>query len=80
MKTRVKYLIGDAILFYLTSMIVIASVLLIDYIWESGLFWFITDIFVCATLIVACKFSIPTYSYRIILGYNLWCKLLRINK
>ena len=77
MNLRTKFLISDAILFYITSIVVVVSVLSIDYIWECGLFAFLADIMFCALLIIACKIAIPTASYRTILGYNLWQKLLR---
>ena len=77
MKTETKYIIGDAILFYMTSIVVVVSILSIDYLWECGLLTFIADIVFCALLIYACRIAIPTASYRTILGYNLWQKLLR---
>ena len=77
MNLRTKFLIADAILFYMTSIVVIVSILSIDYLWECGLLTFFADIIFCTLLIYACKIAIPTASYRTILGYNLWQKLLR---
>lgn len=76
MNLRTKFLIADAILFYITSIVVVVSVLSIDYLWECGLLTFIADIVFCALLITACRKAIPRSSYRYILGYNVWCKLL----
>lgn len=76
MNIQTKFIISDAILFYVTAIIIVVSILSIDYLWECGLFAFFADIMFCALLIYACKIAIPTSTYRIILGYNLWLKLL----
>lgn len=73
-------LILKGILLWVSALIVILSVCSIDSIADKGYGWFFGTIVLDITLILACFYTITEEEYKIVSGYNLFNKTLKLDK
>ena len=73
-------LILKGILLWVSALIVILSVCGIDSIADKGYGWFFGIIVLNIILILACLYTITEEEYKIVSGYNLFNKTLKLDK
>ena len=73
-------LILKGILLWVSALIVILSVCGIDSIAYKGYSWFFVMIVLDIILILACFYTITEEEYKIVSGYNLFNKTLKLDK
>lgn len=73
-------LILKGILLWVSALIVILSVCGIDSIADKGYGWFFDIIVLNIMLILACLYTITKEEYKIVSGYNLFNKTLKLDK
>lgn len=73
-------LILKGILLWVSALIVILSVCGIDSIADKGYGWFFGMIVLNIMLILACFYTITEEEYKIMSGYNLFNKTLKLDK
>ena len=73
-------LILKGILLWVSALIVILSVCGIDSIADKGYGWFFGMIVLNIMLISACFYTITEEEYKIVSGYNLFNKTLKLDK
>ena len=73
-------LILKGILLWVSALIVILSVCSIDSITYKGYGWFFGMIILNIMLILACLYTITEEEYKIVSGYNLFNKTLKLDK
>ena len=73
-------LILKGILLWVSELIVILSVCGIDSIADKGYGWFLGMIVLDIMLILACFYTITEEEYKIVSGYNLFNKTLKLDK
>ena len=73
-------LILKGILLWVSALIVILSVCSIDSIADKGYGWFFGMIVLNIMLILACFYTITEEEYKIVSGYNLFNKTLKLDK
>lgn len=73
-------LIAKGILLWFTALVVLISLSSIDNILEGGFAWFCTIITINMVLIVACFYTITEEEYKIVSGYNLFNKTLKLDE
>ena len=76
---RVKLII-KGILLWLTAIVVALSVCGIDSIAYKGCGWFFGTIVLDIMLILACLYTITEEEYKIVSGYNLFNKTLKLDE
>lgn len=75
-----KKLIFKGILLWFSALIVLLSVCSIDSIADKGYGWFFSTIVLDIMLILACFYTITEEEYKIVSGYNLFNKALKLDK
>lgn len=75
-----KKLIFKGILLWFSALIVILSVCSIDNIADKDYGWFFGTIVLDIMLILACFYTITEEEYKIVSGYNLFNKALKLDK
>ena len=73
-------LILKGILLWVSALIVILSICGIDSITYKGCGWFFGMIVLNIMLILACLYTITEEEYKIVSGYNLFNKTLKLDK
>ena len=73
-------LILKGILLWVSALIVILSVCSIDSITYKGCGWFFGMIVLNIMLILACLYTITGEEYKIVSGYNLFNKTLKLDE
>lgn len=73
-------LILKGILLWVSALIVILSVCGIDSIADKGYGWFFGMIALNIMLILACLYTITEEEYKIVSGYNLFNRTLKLDK
>ena len=73
-------LILKGILLWVSALIVILSVCGIDSIADKGYSWFFGMIVLNIMLILACLYTITEEEYKIVSGYNLLNKILKLDE
>ena len=73
-------LILKGILLWISTLIVILSVCGIDSITYKGYGWFFGIIVLNIMLILACLYTITEEEYKIVSGYNLFNKTLKLDE
>ena len=73
-------LILKGILLWVSALIIILSVCGIDSITYKGYSWFFGIIVLNIMLILACLYTITEEEYKIVSGYNLFNKTLKLDK
>lgn len=73
-------LILKGILLWVSALIVILSVCDIDSIADKGYGWFFGMIVLNIMFILACLYTITEEEYKIVSGYNLFNKALKLDK
>ncbi len=73
-------LVLKGILLWVSTLIVILSVCGIDSIADKGYGWFFGMIVLNIMLILACLYTITEEEYKIVSGYNLFNKTLKLDK
>lgn len=73
-------LILKGILLWISALIVILSVCGIDSIADKDYGWFFGMIVLNIMLILACLYTITEEEYKIVSGYNLFNKTLKLDK
>ena len=73
-------LITKGILLWVSALIVLLSVCGIDSITDKGYSWFFGIIVLNIMLILACLYTITKEEYKIVSGYNLFNKTLKLDK
>ena len=73
-------LILKGILLWVSTLIVILSVYSIDSITYKGCGWFFGMIVLDIILILACLYTITEEEYKIVSGYNLFNKTLKLDE
>ena len=76
-------LIAKGILLWLTALVVLLFICSIDSIIDKSLFWFAIALAILAInigLVLACLIYITEDEYKIISGYNLLSKILKLDK
>lgn len=73
-------LIAKGILLWLTALVVLLFICSIDSIIDKSLFWFAITLAINIELILACLIYITKDEYKIISGYNLLSKMLKLDK
>ena len=76
-------LIAKGILLWLTALVVLLFICSIDSIIDKSLFWFAIALAILAInigLVLACLIYITEDEYKIISGYNLLSKMLKLDK
>lgn len=73
-------LILKGILLWVSTLIVILYVCGIDSIADKGYGWFFGMIVLNIMLILACLYTITEEEYKIVSGYNLFNKTLKLDK
>ena len=73
-------LILKGILLWVSALIVLLSVCSIDSIADKGYGWFFGMIVLNIILILACFYTITEEEYKIVSGYNLFNKTLKLDK
>lgn len=73
-------LVLKGILLWITTLIVLLSVCSIDSIADKGYSWFFGIIVLNIILILSCFDTITEEEFKIISGYNLLSKMLKLNE
>ena len=73
-------LILKGILLWLTALVVLLFICSIDSIIDKSLFWFAIALAINIELVLACLIYITEDEYKIISGYNLLSKMLKLGK
>ena len=73
-------LIAKGILLWLTALILLLFICSIDSIIDKSLFWFTIALAITTELVLACLIYITEDEYKIISGYNLLSKMLKLDK
>ena len=73
-------LILKGILLWLTALVVLLFICSIDSIIDKSLFWFAIALAINIELILTCIIYISKNEYKIISGYNLLSKILKLDK
>ena len=73
-------LIAKGILLWLTALIVLLFICSIDSIIDKSLFWSAIALAITTELVLACLIYITDDEYKIISGYNLLSKILKLDK
>lgn len=73
-------LIAKGILLWLTALVVLLYICSIDSIIDKSLFWSATALAITTELVLACLIYITKDEYKIISGYNLLSKMLKLDK
>lgn len=73
-------LIIKGILLWLTALVILLFIYSIDSIIDKSLFWFTIALAINIELILACLIYITEDEYKIISGYNLLSKMLKLDK
>lgn len=73
-------LVLKGILLWITTLMVLLSVCSIDSIADKGYGWFFGIIVLNIILILACFDTITEEEFKIISGYNLLSKMLKLNE
>ena len=72
-------LITKGILLWLTALILLLFICTIDSIIDKSLFWFVIALAINIELVLACLIYITEDEYKIISGYNLLSKMLKLD-
>ena len=73
-------LITKGILLWLTALVVLLYICSIDSIIDKSLFWSTITLAITTELVLACLIYITNDEYKIISGYNLLSKMLKLDK
>lgn len=73
-------LILKGILLWLTALVVLLFICSIDSIIDKSLFWSVIALAITVELVLACLIYITEDEYKIISGYNLLSKMLKLDK
>ena len=73
-------LITKGILLWLTALVVLLFICSIDSIIDKSLFWFAIALAINIELVLACLIYITEDEYKIISGYNLLSKILKLDE
>ena len=73
-------LILKGILLWLTALVVLLFICSIDSIIDKSLFWSAIDLAITVGLVLACLIYITDDEDKIISGYNLLSKILKLDK
>ena len=73
-------LILKGILLWLTALVVLLFICSIDSIIDKSLFWSVIALAITVELVLACLICITDNEYKIISGYNLLSKILKLDK
>ena len=73
-------LIVKGILLWLTALVVLLFICSIDNIIDKSLFWFAIALAINIELVLACLIYITDDEYKIISGYNLLSKILKLDE
>ena len=73
-------LILKGILLWISTLVVLLSVCGIDSIADKGYGWFFGIIVLNIMLILACLYTITEEEYKIVSGYNLLNKILKLDE
>ena len=73
-------LIAKGILLWLTALVVLLFICSIDSIIDKSLFWSAIALAITTELVLACLIYITDDEYKIILGYNLLSKMLKLDE
>ena len=73
-------LIAKGILLWLTALVVLLFICSIDIIIDKSLFWFTIALAINIELILTCIIYISKNEYKIISGYNLLSKMLKLDE
>ena len=73
-------LIAKGILLWLTALVVLLFICSIDSMIDKSLFWFTITLTITVELVLACIIYITEDEYKIISGYNLLSKILKLDK
>lgn len=73
-------LIAKGILLWLTALVVLLYICSIDSIIDKSLFWSVIALAITVELVLACLIYITEDEYKIISGYNLLSKMLKLDK
>ena len=73
-------LITKGILLWLTALVVLLFICSIDSMIDKSLFWSIIALAITTELVLACLIYITDDEYKIISGYNLLSKMLKLDK
>ena len=76
---RIKLII-KGILLWITILVVWFSICSIDSIIDKSLFWSVIALAITTELVLACLIYITDDEYKIISGYNLLSKILKLDK
>ena len=73
-------LIAKGILLWLTALVVLLFICSIDSIIDKSLFWSAIALAITTELVLFCLIYITDDEYKIISGYNLLSKMLKLDK
>ena len=73
-------LITKGILLWLTALVILLFICSIDSIIDKSLFWFAIALAINIELVLACLIYITDDEYKIISGYNLLSKILKLDE
>ena len=73
-------LITKGILLWLTALVILLFICSIDSIIDKSLFWFAIALAINIELVLACLIYITEDEYKIISGYNLLSKMLKLDE
>ena len=73
-------LITKGILLWLTALVILLFICSIDSIIDKSLFWFAIALAINIELVLACLIYITEDEYKIISGYNLLSKILKLDE
>lgn len=73
-------LVLKGILLWLTALVVLLFICSIDSIIDKSLFWSAIALAITTELVLACLIYITDDEYKIISGYNLLSKMLKLDK
>ena len=73
-------LITKGILLWLTALVVLLYICSIDSIIDKSLFWSAIALAITTELVLTCLIYITDDEYKIISGYNLLSKMLKLDK
>lgn len=73
-------LIAKGILLWLTALVVLLFICTIDSIIDKSLFWSAIALAITTELVLTCLIYITDDEYKIISGYNLLSKMLKLDE
>ena len=73
-------LIAKGILLWLTALVLLLFICSIDSIIDKSLFWSVIALAITVELVLTCLIYITDDEYKIISGYNLLSKMLKLDK